>query len=1273
MATRQERRRHRSGEADTARRSRSYAGRTDNASASRRRARSTRSGTTAAENGGTGGSYPAEHRTTQRTERSDGLSDDSPSEWDRSLHDAQGAQFSFRPRVNRLDWRKIASIDVNSVIMGRDFKALEGNLVNLTFCNVELEQSPSLDRNFMKVVKLLQLMVECLLYAQKELKEDSSLQREKWSAATKREASTSALLQKTQKKLQSYKKEMKNRKENIIMLQSLLKTDNDIQQCPYCPKQFVNEPLLHGHMERRHPRFAASAAIPKSTVAMAAPHPGETHRQSSTASVDDKLKQEEAARQVSSLQDSVQNLTKRLQDNEERMRRNFEEREADLNKEHQQALQEATRQEKQRHEANLQAVVQPLQLQIEQLMATQKAQEDAIRKSRSSRSRSTNLGDIEDANSDSDESAGRAHRHERRSHILEKERELLEVKQEREKQAGQILELKAIMKEQMSKMEQQQESQKDEWRSRLNDVEDTYRSKMQQMLLSQQEQNHREVEAQQQSQERQRRQASSRLDYEAQTVSTTNTGRVEERRKAVERTPQQSALPPEGSRVTGQAEAHTQPHKQQVPVAHTRDVIPRDQQGVDDSTELSDSDDDYVAGSSQDQQHQVVSRTRSEGVSHRQAPAIAAPNASAREDPETTRSERRTSSSGTVKRKSESFDTPAQQQSATYHLPSNQAITTRYNHAPAVIEQTRAEVQETIRVEMQRAGLKSGFACLSEEDFGGRMENLERSRQVQSVRQPGLETMRQKVRQQLEDITNQGYSAWKEQNPPKQTLLSTVPNTPPISPDKRKQGEGIHTQKKMPALKVKAVAALTAPRANDSDKSRPPMTPLKTQSSTPGGSSKKQDTSTIGKSSKATTPNVSAGRPISSSTPLEPSNKRLGQQRPVVHAGDPYQPSDSSSPLSDDEDDEEEQGGRKADRTGAAARRVNTKPIQSSQSAVQRPAVPAESPVYAVAKPPSKPGSSSKPGKPGYANKPPAIERASPAAPTTTDRSQPQSGIAAPDPRLPRSAQAATPTIPANAAGGDVDKKQRGVSSLAQARKQASPEDDEDDSSWEESISELNEAVGQPAASALQPPATAASVVHTGGHVGKDMDDSLSDLSGSDELAESSPQHIPARLHTETLAVGEVDSDDAPIQGTGRVRELAASLSSSMNMTPTRPPAGGLDLRKAPVGTRTAQAARLPTSELGIEDEDTFSLSSLEDGGNQAKIPARSSSPTAVLSAGKAVHGSSTANNRKGSVSSWKDAGVASGQGSLGAGSSIAVSSFNIEDMSDLSDDDNWP
>lgn len=50
-----------------------------------------------------------------------------------------GRNFAFRKRYERIDWRRIASIDVDQVARTLDFNALQDNIMNLTFCNIEAE------------------------------------------------------------------------------------------------------------------------------------------------------------------------------------------------------------------------------------------------------------------------------------------------------------------------------------------------------------------------------------------------------------------------------------------------------------------------------------------------------------------------------------------------------------------------------------------------------------------------------------------------------------------------------------------------------------------------------------------------------------------------------------------------------------------------------------------------------------------------------------------------------------------------------------------------------------------------------------------------------------------------------------------------------------------------------------------------------------------------------------------------------------------------------
>lgn len=52
-----------------------------------------------------------------------------------------GGQHSmaFRKRMERIDWRKIASVDVDQIARMMDFNALQENITNITFCNIEAE------------------------------------------------------------------------------------------------------------------------------------------------------------------------------------------------------------------------------------------------------------------------------------------------------------------------------------------------------------------------------------------------------------------------------------------------------------------------------------------------------------------------------------------------------------------------------------------------------------------------------------------------------------------------------------------------------------------------------------------------------------------------------------------------------------------------------------------------------------------------------------------------------------------------------------------------------------------------------------------------------------------------------------------------------------------------------------------------------------------------------------------------------------------------------
>ena len=52
---------------------------------------------------------------------------------------ANGKSFAFRKRYEKIDWRRIASIDTDAISRTLDFNALQDNIMNITFCNLEAE------------------------------------------------------------------------------------------------------------------------------------------------------------------------------------------------------------------------------------------------------------------------------------------------------------------------------------------------------------------------------------------------------------------------------------------------------------------------------------------------------------------------------------------------------------------------------------------------------------------------------------------------------------------------------------------------------------------------------------------------------------------------------------------------------------------------------------------------------------------------------------------------------------------------------------------------------------------------------------------------------------------------------------------------------------------------------------------------------------------------------------------------------------------------------
>lgn len=164
-------------------------------------------------------------------------------------------QLSFQKRCGHVDWKKLASVDVDEVTRNLDFRALQENIYNVTFCNIESEVIPgSVDPNFLKLFKLAQLMIEYLLHSQEYLSEVLHVLEEKHEQTTKELSKLQALRANDQKQLLELRKENKKRRKMLLQNQQNLQAEivPGYYKCEFCPKVFVSAAYLQSHYGRRH-------------------------------------------------------------------------------------------------------------------------------------------------------------------------------------------------------------------------------------------------------------------------------------------------------------------------------------------------------------------------------------------------------------------------------------------------------------------------------------------------------------------------------------------------------------------------------------------------------------------------------------------------------------------------------------------------------------------------------------------------------------------------------------------------------------------------------------------------------------------------------------------------------------------------------------------------------------------------------------------------------------------------------------------------------------
>ncbi|BFZ00648.1 hypothetical protein BsWGS_03687 [Bradybaena similaris] len=171
--------------------------------------------------------------------------------------------FSFRKRVERVDWRKISMVDIDNISRTLDFTTLQENIMNITFCNLEAELDiRTVDPNFVKLFKLAQLTIEYLLHSQEFLATLCTTLEERIKLSDQEVEKLKQEVETVQKELKEVKKESHKRKKLLLAQQELLHVGHETHnKCAFCGKAFMNSFYLQKHMIRRHSAMTGNKDI----------------------------------------------------------------------------------------------------------------------------------------------------------------------------------------------------------------------------------------------------------------------------------------------------------------------------------------------------------------------------------------------------------------------------------------------------------------------------------------------------------------------------------------------------------------------------------------------------------------------------------------------------------------------------------------------------------------------------------------------------------------------------------------------------------------------------------------------------------------------------------------------------------------------------------------------------------------------------------------------------------------------------------------------------
>ncbi|OQV16485.1 putative Zinc finger protein DZIP1L [Hypsibius exemplaris] len=166
----------------------------------------------------------------------------------------------FRKKYERLDWRKLAAIDLERIYKTQDTTTLQENLTQMAFFDLEEElRSVDIKPQFTKLFQLMQLSLEYLLYVQDHLEREAASTRASYTTAVRQQEQEVGRLndelEQLKGSLQASRDELRKRKRMMIAQQEIINSaaKGNYHRCPLCEKAFIERGYLETHFRKRHP------------------------------------------------------------------------------------------------------------------------------------------------------------------------------------------------------------------------------------------------------------------------------------------------------------------------------------------------------------------------------------------------------------------------------------------------------------------------------------------------------------------------------------------------------------------------------------------------------------------------------------------------------------------------------------------------------------------------------------------------------------------------------------------------------------------------------------------------------------------------------------------------------------------------------------------------------------------------------------------------------------------------------------------------------------